>query len=469
MKVTANRFIPAATIAINDPDLQKAVNKGTTGAYHNRRHALFADGQAHGEAMRQQAAAAKRRALNQLPQLLQQAEAAMRAKGITVYWAEDADEANAHILSIARQHHVQSVTKSKSMVTEELNLNHTLETANIEVVETDLGEFILQINQETPSHIIAPVIHKTKESIRKLFIDKLAMPPTDDVGEMTNFARRYLREKFLQADMGITGGNFIIAETGTVCLVTNEGNARMVTNLPRIQLSVVGIEKIVATLEDYATLTQILPRSATGQTMAVYTHMLNGPRRPGELDGPEHMYVILVDNGRSQVYNSHYAEALACIRCGACLNGCPVYRVTGGHAYGWVYSGPIGAIITPLFNGLENAHPLPHASSLCGTCKQVCPVDIDIPRMLLDLRHELTTKQLDNEPWRTGIQAWARVNQSPRLFELSGKIAAWGTPSIPKDTLPGPLAGWTKYRTFPPFAKQSFRHWWRTRQKEKRA
>jgi L-lactate dehydrogenase complex protein LldF len=263
--------------------------------------------------------------------------------------------------------------------------------------------------------------------------------------------------------MGITGGNFIIAETGSVCLVTNEGNARLVTTIPPVHVAVVGIEKLVGTVEEYATLTQMLTRSATGQTMTVYTHMLNGPRRTGETDGPEHSYVILIDNGRSKIYASDYAEALACIRCGACLNGCPVYRSTGGHAYGWVYPGPIGAVITPLLQGLENAKQLPHASSLCGMCKEVCPVDIDLPRMLLDLRHELVEIGATDRIWDWGIAGWKTVNKSPRLFELSGKAAATGGRFAPSK-LPGPLGGWTTYRTLPSFAKKSFRQMWRERQ-----
>jgi L-lactate dehydrogenase complex protein LldF len=327
--------------------------------------------------------------LSILPELLEQAEENMQANGIKVLWAVDAEEANQHVLEIAREHHVQSVVKSKSMVTEETGLNHTLEAAEIKVLETDLGEYIVQLGEETPSHIVVPVVHKTKASIKKLLIEKAGMPPTDDTEEMAKFARETLRSRFLDADMGISGGNFIIAETGSLCLVSNEGNARLVTSIPRIHVALVGIEKVIRSVEDYATLTQVLPRSATGQIMTVYTHIINGPRLAGETDGPEHVYVILVDNGRSEIYTSDYCEALACIRCGACLNACPVYQITGGHAYGWVYPGPIGAVVTPLLKGLENASPLPYASSLCGICKEVCPVDIDIPRMLLDLRRDL--------------------------------------------------------------------------------
>jgi len=464
MKVQSNNFIPTAQIAIHDADLQTAVTTGTNSAFTKRQAAMYAVSQEHGQTLRQQAAAIKRHALNNLPELLEQAEANMQANGIQVLWAVDAAEANQHVLEIADRHQVRSAVKSKSMVTEEVGLNHALEAANIDVLETDLGEYIVQLGEETPSHIVAPIVHKTKDSIRDLLIAKADMPPTDDVNEMTRFARQTLRQKFLAADMGVSGGNFILAETGSIGLVMNEGNGRMVTSLPRVHVALVGIEKIVSTVADYALLTQVLPRSATGQTMTVYTHMVNGPRRPNEPDGPEHVYVILVDNGRSQIYNSNYAEALACIRCGACLNGCPVYQVAGGHAYGWVYSGPIGAVITPLLTGLENASPLPHASTLCGMCKQVCPVDIDIPRMLLDLRHELVQQGQSDTVWNLGMKAWAFGNRSPGRFVFGGKAAAKVTNLLKPKALPGPLGGWTRYRATPKFAPKSFHQLWQERQ-----
>lgn len=467
MKIEANNFISLAEVAIQNPDLQAAVAKGTMNAHLKRQAAMYAYGQEHGEAMRQQAAAAKRRALQNLPALLEQAEANMQANGIKVLWATDAAEANRHVIEIAQRHQVKRIIKGKSMLTEETALNHELEKHHFEVVETDLGEFIIQLVDEPPSHIVAPVIHKTKEEIRDIFVDKLAMTPTDDAAEMVFFARKHLREIFLQAEMGISGGNFIIAETGTLALISNEGNGRLTTTLPRIHIAMVGIEKIVATLEDYATLTQVLPRCGTGQYMTVYTNMIHGPRRTDEDDGPEEVYVILVDNGRSDIYATHYAEALACIRCGACQNACPVYRATGGHAYGWVYAGPIGAVITPLLGGLGNAAPLPNASSLCGACKQVCPVDIDIPRMLLDLRYDLVQAGETEALWNLGMKAWAVGNRSPRLFELGGRAAQTGQ-KVVGNRLPGPLSGWTEYRDFPPFAPKSFRQLWRERQKDRK-
>ena len=460
MEVQSNNFIPAAAIAINDDDLQSAVAFGTDSGFDKRQAAMYAAGQEHGEAMRQQAAAIKRDALNHLPELLEQAEANMQENGIEVLWAADAAEANRLVLQIAQRHAAKTAVKGKSMVTEEIGLNQALESAAVDVLETDLGEFIVQLGEETPSHIVVPIVHKTKESIRQLLVEKADMPPTDDTDKMAQFARDYLRQPFLTVDMGISGANFIIAETGTICLVSNEGNIRLATSLPRVHVALVGIEKVIPTVEDYATLTQVLPRSATGQAMAVYTHMVNGPRRELETDGPEHVYVIFVDNGRSQIYSGDYCEALACIRCGACLNGCPVYKVTGGHAYGWVYPGPIGAVVTPLLVGLENARPLPYASSLCGVCKEVCPIEIDIPRMLLDLRYDLVRMGYTGRDWDLGLKAWAVGFTSPRLFSMGGKLAGFASNKIKLDSLPGPLGGWTDHRATPSFATKSFRQIW---------
>ena len=462
MKIRSNQFQQASQTAIADADQRIAVDHGTGIGFSKRQLAMYAEGDAHGEALRKQAAAIKRWGLDHLPELLTQAENNLQANGVTVLWAEDAAEANRHVLDIIRQHGLKRAVKSKSMVTEEVGLNQALNAQGIEVVETDLGEYIVQISDDLPSHIVIPVVHRSKESIRDSFVQQVDMFPDVDTQEMAQFARELLREKFLQADLGISGGNFIIAETGALCLVTNEGNARMVTSLPNVHVALIGIEKVIGTLEDFATLTQVLPRSATGQTISVYTHMIHGPRHDNEVDGPEYVYVIFVDNGRSRIYNSNYAEALACIRCGACLNACPVYKITGGHAYGWVYPGPIGAVITPLLNGLENAKPLPNASSLCGLCKDVCPVDIDLPGMLLDLRYDLVEQNHDPSLWKRGLALWAAFWAHPALYEITGKVGALGSNLLP-DKLPGVLGGWTNSRTLPKFTSKSFRQRWKGR------
>ncbi len=466
VELRSNDFVSLADIALHNPDLQQAVGAGTRGGYHKRAEGMFAHGDAHGEALRQQAAEAKRRALRDLPELLELAERNLRANGWGVAWAEDAAEANQLVLDIARRHGVETVTKSKSMLSEELGVNHAMEAAGLRVIETDLGEYIIQLNDETPSHIVAPVMHKTKAEIRDIFVRELGMTPTDDAEAMVAFARKMLRHDFLHADMGISGGNFIIAETGSVGLVMNEGNGRMCTTMPRVHVALIGIEKLVETVEDYTALTQVLPRSSTGQSLTVYTNILNGPARADEADGPEHAYVILVDNGRSQVYGTDYAEALACIRCGACQNACPVYRSTGGHAYGWVYGGPIGAVLTPLLVGRENALPLPHASSLCGSCKQVCPVDIDLPRMLLDLRWDQVRGGESKAGWDLVMKLWAIGMTSPRRYALGGKAARAGQ-AVMGDYMPGVLGNWTAHRDFPEFAPKSFRQLWRERHNER--
>jgi L-lactate dehydrogenase complex protein LldF len=464
MELNPNKFMESAVIAIDDIRLQGALERGTGNADGRRRTVMAEMDDA--PALRQQARGAKLRALADLPDLLEELERKVTAKGGHVLWAADADEANQHILDICKKHSLKRGVKSKSMATEEIGLLPVLEANGIQMIETDLGEYIIQIDHSHPSHIVMPVMHMTKDQVRDLFMEKLDMPYTDEAEDMTQHARRLLREEFLQADFGMSGGNFLIAETGTVAIVTNEGNGRLSTGVPPVHIAVVGIEKVVPTWEDFATLVQLLPRSGTGQRMTVYVNMFNGPARPEEPDGPEEFYLVLLDNGRSNIYASEYTEALACIRCGACLNACPVYQTVGGHSYGSVYSGPIGAIITPLLQGKENAVPLPFASSLCGACKAACPVDINIPDMLLMLRHDLEHKQ--DAIWQVGMKAWQFGNTHPLLFEVGGKVASatsraflTATGQEKVTSLPYPLSGWTEFRDFPSFAPQSFHDWWR--------
>jgi L-lactate dehydrogenase complex protein LldF len=467
MELTANQFVQSATIAIDDIQLQTALTRGTGNGNHGRIVAMAETTDAN--ALRQQGRGAKLRALADLPDLLEQMERNVTARGGHVLWATDAAEANRHIIDICRTRNLKRGVKSKSMLTEEMNLVPVLAAEGIEMLETDLGEYIVQVGEDHPSHIVMPIMHMTKERVRDLFVEKLGMPPMADPvdpAKITKYARNLLRQKYLEADFGMSGGNFMIAETGTVVIVTNEGNGRLSTGLPPVHIAVVGIEKIVPTWEDFATLVQLLPRNGTGQNMTVYVNMFNAPAQLSDGDGPQDFYLILVDNGRSAIYASEYTEALACIRCGACLNTCPVYQNVGGHSYGWVYPGPIGAIVTPLLKGKENAAPLPFASSLCGACKSACPVDINIPDMLLSLRHDLQAEQ--EAVWQVGMKAWEFGFRHPLLYEVGQKAASVATSALTTITgndqieqLPPPLNGWTDYRDFPAFPQQSFRDWWR--------
>jgi L-lactate dehydrogenase complex protein LldF len=470
MDNTANQFQQSAVIALQDITLHQALDRAT-GAADGRRRGMWGE-LPHTPALRQQGRGAKLRALHDLPELLEQLEANVTAAGGHVLWARDAAEANQHVLDICVRHQLRRGVKSKSMVTEETGLVAALEAAGIQMIETDLGEYIVQISHSHPSHIIMPVMHMTREQIRDLFVDTLDMPYTEAASDMTAFIRERLRGEYLRADFGMSGGNFLIAETGSVVIVTNEGNGRLSTGVPPVHIAMVGIEKVVPTWEDFATLIQMLPRSATGQRMSVYSSGFTGPARPDEPDGPQHFYLILLDNGRSDIYAGEYAEALACIRCGACLNACPVYQAVGGHAYGWVYPGPIGAIITPLLKGLDHATPLPFASSLCGACKSACPVDIDIPDMLLRLRRDLQPQQ--DALWKLGMAGYAFAFSHPLLFQLGGKAASTGTRALAAlenlDDTPDPqvhdvpvypLKGWTDYRDFPTMPAESFHDWWR--------
>ncbi len=466
MELKANQFMQSVTIALEDIQLKTALDRGARSADVARVASMNETTAV--DALRQQGRAAKLRALSDLPDLLEKIEANITGRGGHVLWAVDGEEVNRLVLDICREHNLRFGVKSKSMVTEETELVPFLKEHGVDMLETDLGEFVVQVDESHPSHIVTPIMHMTKEKVHDLFVEKLGMEPMEgpvDPKAMTKFARRLLRGKYLEADLGITGGNFMIAETGTIVICTNEGNGRLSTGLPRVHVAIVGIEKVVPTWEDFATLVQTLPRASTGQRMTVYVSMFNGPAQD-EGDGPEHFYLILVDNGRSNIYASEYTEALACIRCGACLNTCPVYQNVGGHAYGSVYPGPIGSVITPLLRGKENAAPLPFASSLCGACKAACPVDINIPDMLLRLRHDLEPVQ--DPLWKAGMKGYGFAFSHPLLFETGMKVSALAADALTQITgedhitrLPPPLDGWTNHRDFPPFAAESFHDWWR--------
>lgn len=453
--------------ALSNPHLKTALNRSTIRLSNQRVAALQA---VDGQRLRAQTRQMKEDVLRRLPDLLEQFEANVTANGGTVHWARDAAEATQIMLQIARQANVQKVVKAKSMTTEEIHLNDALEEAGMAVVETDLGEYIIQLAGEPPSHIVAPVVHRRLEDISALLQEKLDMPPTFDPEVMCSAARGRLRQEFLTADMGISGCNFAIAETGTVCIVTNEGNGRMTSTMPRVYVAMMGLEKIVPTVEDAFLQFQALARSSTGQQCSVYLSMTSGPRKPGDADGPDEFHVVILDNGRLDMLARDYGEALMCIRCGACLNVCPVYREIGGHAYGSTYSGPIGAVITPLLPAhVTNAEKLPHASSLCGACRDACPVMIDLPRLLLDLRADQVTE--GEAPWveRQAMKSFLFTMQSRARYEQAGRMAKLASRMLASmsggtvKTLPPPLSAWTNSRDFPPFAKKPFRQQWAER------
>lgn len=459
-------FRAASAAAARDPHLKRAIGNAVLRQYAGRqqRWSEMPDIQA----LRDLGARIKQHALDHLDYYLEQLVANVERRGGRVHFAPDAAAARQIVLDIAQQAGCRSVIKSKSMVSEEIGLLPALVQAGLDVVETDLGEFIIQLAKEKPSHIVGPCIHKDRPCIARLFSEYFKTPYNDDPQALTMQARAHLRNKFRHADLGITGGNFLVAQTGQVCTVENEGNARQSTTTPRILVSIVGIEKVVPRLTDLAVLLKLLCRSSTGQPLTVYTSLFGGTRAAGEKDGPEQFHLVLVDNGRSDILASEYREALRCIRCGACLNACPVYRQIGGHAYGHVYSGPIGALITPLTQGLARFKDLPHASSLCGACGEVCPVKIDIPRHLLNLRRDIASGHLNGRFERLIFRAWAWSLKSPFLYRLLGRLQRFSLGRRSNGSgwvsqAPRLIAGWTQSRDLPVPPKRSFHQLWRKR------
>lgn len=465
-------FVERVDRALHDSTLQTALDRAT-GRFVTQRDAAIAALQ-DGDTLRDQARAIRAHALANLDQLLVQLSDNVEARGGRVCWAADAEAARRYIVELAQSRGVQRIVKSKSMASEEIHLNAALEQAGLQVIETDLGEYILQLAHETPSHLIAPAIHKTREQVGELFEQHLGMPPTDEVPPMISAARRALRQQFLQAEMGISGVNFGVADSGAIVVVENEGNARLSTSLPRIHVAIMGIERVVARLADLGVMLQVLARSATGQRLSVYTSIISGPARPAEADGPDEFHLILLDNGRSSIIGGKYAEALMCIRCGACLNACPVYQTIGGHAYGGVYAGPIGAVLTPLLQpDLPEAALPAHASSLCGACQAVCPVRIAIPDMLLRLRHD-AVQQGNVKAWeKPTMAAYRAVMRRPGLYRAAGKLGRvvgrlFGRQGRLR-RLPPPFDAWTATRDFPlPQGSQSFSEQWAARQRAER-
>ena len=450
----ARDFSERSRIAVND-SAQRKNFRSAMDFLQTKRLAQFPDPDELA-GLRDLGAAIRRYSLAHLPKLLEQLEINLTANGIQVHWAETADQANAIALGIAQRVGARRIVKGKSMVSEEIGFNHAMDAAGIEALESDMGEYIVQLAGEGPSHIIMPAIHKTKQEIASLFAEKIpGVDYTEDVDALIKIGRQVLRRKFAEADIGLSGVNFAVAETGTLCLVENEGNGRMCTTVPRVHIAVTGIEKVVAKLEHVPPLFSLLTRSATGQAVTTYLNLISGPRRPGELDGPEEVHLIMVDNGRSQAYADEQLRAtLQCIRCGACINHCPVYARIGGHAYGTTYPGPIGAIISPHLLGLESTYPLAFASTLCGACGEVCPVRIPIPELLVRLRNEAQARPGTTEASLRGSgaarkplisaiwSAWSVVYSRLGLYRITSWFMSRGRALSPTEQ-----GAWTRSRT----------------------
>ena len=469
MHVTSKDFIRHTARALTDAQLQKALGNVERGFIAKRRTA--ADNLPEFEALRDQARDIKDHTLAHIDLYLQAFEEKVLENGGHVHWAATDEDARRIVLDICRQAGARSVTKGKSMATEEIELNDFLSENGISPVETDLGEYIIQLRGEAPSHIIAPAVHVNRDQVEADFrrvhthLDAardLAEPET-----LLGEARGVLRDKFLAADVGITGANFLVAETGSSVIVTNEGNGDLTQILPRVHVVLASIEKVVPTLEDTSTLLRVLARSATGQDLSVYTTFSTGPKREGDPDGPEEYHVVLMDNGRSNMIGTEFQEMLRCIRCGACMNHCPVYHSVGGHAYGSVYPGPIGAVLTPALAGIEAAHHLPNASSFCGRCEEVCPVRIPLPKLMRHWREEEFARHLQPAAMRSGLSTWAWFAKRPKLYRAatraamgSLKLLARGRGTFAKL----PLAqGWTRHRDMPAPQGKTFQQMWAER------
>jgi L-lactate dehydrogenase complex protein LldF len=455
-----------------DANLQLAIYTSTGRLMQKRRSSISEDILPEFQELRNEANRLKSHTINNLDYYLEQFECNVEAHGGKVVYCESATDVADFVLNLAKERDARLIVKSKSMTTEEIDLNHRIEHHGLEAVETDLGEYIIQLAGHRPYHIVAPALHMTRYEVADVFTKKLGVPEEIVPENQTMIARRVLRDKFLAADIGITGANFLIADSGAVVLVENEGNARLSSSAPKIHIAIAGMEKLIPRAQDLAVFLKLLGRSATGQALTSYTSFLSGPRRPGDKDGPDEFYVVILDAGRTKLLeNPERRQSLYCIRCGACLNHCPVYRKIGGHNYPWVYSGPIGAIITPQFHGTANDPWLPFASSLCGACGEVCPVKIDIPKLLLDLRADVAQYKEhvgSSTLERFGYRAFAFVMRRPKLYEFASRVARWFAPQrggwiswLP--IAPGPLKGWLSQRELPAPAPKSFRELWRQR------
>ena len=474
MKATSRAFKANARHALGDPQLQKAMLNLRTGFAEHRAHAVARLPE--WEDLRNAAVAIKQHTLANLDFYLERFEQRVTANGGQVHWCRDAAEANATVLAICRRLDARTVTKGKSMIGEEIGLNDYLEAQGVTPVETDLGEYIIQIRHEPPSHIIAPAVHLVKEQIADSFRathrDLDPARPLQDSRQMCDEARAILRPRFLAADVGITGANFLVAETGSSIIVTNEGNGDLTQTLPKAHIVLASLEKVVPTLEDASTILRVLARSATGQEFSAYTTVSTGPRRSSDLDGPGEYHVVLLDNGRSALLGGEFEDMLRCIRCAACLNHCPVYQAVGGQSYGWVYPGPMGAVLTPSLIGVEEAGNLPNASTFCGRCEQVCPMKIPLPKMMRHWREREFQRHLPPRAYRLGLAAWAFLAEQPMLYRLA---ADWGARLLGYAgrgrgrfrALPL-AAGWTRTRDMPAPEGRTFMSLWAEREARRR-
>jgi L-lactate dehydrogenase complex protein LldF len=473
MEVASPAFKERARAALADQPLQRALGHVQAGFVERRARAVAALPEF--AALRHSARAIKDHTLAHLDLYLEAYERRVTAAGGRVHYAETAAEAREAILAICRTAGARTATKGKSMVAEEIALNEHLAANGVEPVETDLGEYIIQLRDEPPSHIIAPAVHVTRDQIEADFRRAhTALPPGRDLSEPTALlaeARAILRQRFLAADVGITGANFLIAETGTSVIVTNEGNGDLTQVLPRVHIVLATIDKVVPTLEDVSQILRVLARSATGQEMSVYTTFSTGPRRPEDEDGPAEYHVVILDNGRSAVIGTEFQDMLRCIRCGACLNHCPVYQEIGGHAYGWVYPGPMGAVLSPMLVGIDKAGHLPNASSFCGRCEAVCPMEIPLPNMMRHWREREFERHLQPRRYRAGLRLWAFFARRPRLYRLATRLAmrALGNLGARRGRFRAlPLAGgWTRHRDLPAPEGATFQELWAEREKRR--